>query len=71
MTNAELKLKKEAKGFKITSNIGYKNGEQTIISYTLISPIGITPDLESSDNFIKQMYLYVNTLDYFQNATDA
>lgn len=48
MTNAELKLKKEAKGFKITSNIGYKNGEQTIISYTLISPIGIKLKIEKS-----------------------
>jgi len=34
-------------------------------------PFMIVPDLESSENFIKQMYLHLKTLDMFQNALDA
>jgi hypothetical protein len=40
MTNQQKREKKESKGFKITSNIGYRNGEQTIVSYTLKDKYG-------------------------------
>jgi hypothetical protein len=35
MTNAQLQAKLEKKGYKITADIGYKNDEQTIVSYSL------------------------------------
>ena len=48
MTNSELQSKKESKGFKITANTGYKNGAQTIVSYSLINPNGFIVKKESS-----------------------
>lgn len=48
MTNQELQNKLESKGFKVRSNMGYKNGEQTIVSYSLINPQGKTIKTETS-----------------------
>ena len=35
MTNAQLQTKLENKGYKVTANMGYINGVQTIVSYSL------------------------------------
>jgi hypothetical protein len=44
----QLQTKLEIKGFKIIHNIGYKNGEQTIISYSLKNENGRIIKTENS-----------------------
>ena len=48
MTNQQLREKKEAKGFKITANMGYNNGEQKIVSYTLTNKNGVRINTKTS-----------------------
>lgn len=48
MTNAKLQQRLENKGYKVTANIGYKNDEQTIISYSLKNKNGMTLKTENS-----------------------
>lgn len=42
MTNQQKRHKKESQGYKIIGNLGYRNGVQCIVSYTLKNPSGCT-----------------------------